>query len=199
MTSADTDKTHSNAADHGYEEPSAEELAAIEAEDNGEDVDDVSEVEQLRAEAALNLDRYQRAVADLANYRRRKDQEIMRIGTQTRRTVLQHFLPVVDDFERALAAVDGDAAGAQWVEGFRLIERKLWSVLEHEGISPIESIGEPFDPNFHEAVEVEQGVENADTVVGEHRRGYMIGDEVLRPAMVKVGRADSKNDSDKTS
>lgn len=199
MTSADTDKTHNNAADRGFDEPSADDLAAIEAEDNGDTIDDVSEVEELRAEAALNLDRYQRAVADLANYRRRKDQETMRIGTQTRRAVLQQFLPVVDDFERALTAADGDAAGTEWIEGFKLIERKLWSVLEHEGVTPIDSVGTPFDPNFHEAVEVEQGVENADTVVGEYRRGYLIGDEVLRPAMVKVGRAAKNNETEQTS
>jgi molecular chaperone GrpE len=177
-------------------EPTAEELAAIEFEDGGTEMADVSEVDELRAEAALNLDRYQRAVADLANYRRRKDQETLRIGAQTRRAVLGQFLPVVDDFERALAAVDGEAAGTEWIEGFRLIERKLWSVLESEGVRPMESIGEPFDPSFHEAVEVEHGVENADTVVGEYRRGYYIGDDVLRPAMVKVGRAGSNGAGD---
>ena len=197
MTSADTDKTEKQqAANPGADEPTRAELAAIEAEEDDGARDNVSEVEQLRAEAALNLDRYQRAVADLANYRRRKDQEILRIGTQTRRAVLVNFLPVVDDFERALTAVDGDVAGAEWVEGFRLIERKLWSILEAEGVRPMEAVGTPFDPNLHEAVEVENGVENADTVVGEHRRGYLIGDELLRPAMVKVGRPDAReNDS----
>ncbi len=194
MTSAETEKTRGQATGPGLDEPSAEELAAIEAEDL-DGVEDVSEVEELRAEAALNLDRYQRAVADLANYRRRKDQELLRIGTQTRRTVLQQFLPVVDDFERALASVDGDSGTAEWIEGFRLIERKLWAVMEQAGVRPIDAIGQPFDPNFHEAVEVEQGVENADTVVGEHRRGYMLGEDVLRPAMVKVGRADGQSAS----
>jgi molecular chaperone GrpE len=188
VTSADTDKTEKFSADFDAEEPTAEELAAI-AADDGNATDDVSEVEELRAEVALNLDRYQRTVADLANYRRRKDQEIMRIGTQTRRAVVQNFLPVLDDFERALTAVDGESAGAEWVEGFRLIERKLWAVLESEGVRAMEALGAPFDPSFHEAVEVENGVENADTVVGEHRRGYFIGNEVLRPAMVKVGRS----------
>ena len=190
MTSADTNKTEDFPGTSDPDEPTAEELAAIEFEAAEEAPDGVSEVEQLRAEAALNLDRYQRAVADLANYRRRKDQETLRIGRQTRRAVLQSFLPVVDDFERALAAVDGDNAGAEWVEGFRLIERKLWSVLETEGVRPMAAVGTRFDPSFHEAVEVENGVANADTVVAEYRRGYFIGDEILRPAMVKVGQAD---------
>ena len=172
-------------------EPTAEDLAAIEYEDSG-DQSDGTVIEALRAEAAANLDRYQRAVADMANYRRRKEQETLRIGTQTRRAVLHNFLPVVDDFERALEAVDGDANG-EWVEGFRLIERKLWSVLESEGVRPMDSIGEPFDPSLHEAVEVEAGAPSTDTVVGEYRRGFFIGDDVLRPAMVKVGSSNSEN------
>lgn len=193
MTSAETEKSEMQGAGNGKEEPTADDLAAIEAEEDNGTGEEVSELEELRAEAALNLERYQRAVADLANYRRRKDQEILRIGTQTRRTLLERFLPVLDDFERALSAVDGDNAGADWVEGFRLIERKLWSVLESEGVRPMESLGEPFDPNFHEAVEVVGGAADADTVVGEYRRGYFIGDEVLRPAMVRVGRPETED------
>jgi molecular chaperone GrpE len=193
VTSADTDKNRPNSASAGPDEPTAEDLAAIEFAEEAE-IENVSDVELLRAEAALNLDRYQRAVADMANYRRRKEQETMRLGKQTRRIVLQQFLPILDDFERALAAVDAEAAGREWIDGFRLIERKLWAVLESEGVRPMDAIGEPFDPSFHDAVEVEDGITNADTVVGEHRRGYFIGDEVLRPAMVKVGRGDRGED-----
>ncbi len=193
MTSADTDKNRPNSASAGPDEPTAEDLAAIEFAEEAE-IENVSDVELLRAEAALNLDRYQRAVADMANYRRRKEQETLRLGKQTRRIVLQQFLPILDDFERALAAVDAEAAGREWIDGFRLIERKLWAVLESEGVRPMDAMGEPFDPSFHDAVEVEDGITNADTVVGEHRRGYFIGDEVLRPAMVKVGRGDRGED-----
>ncbi|MEZ4521029.1 MAG: nucleotide exchange factor GrpE [Thermomicrobiales bacterium] len=192
MTSAETDKIKNgggNGRPSDDMEPTPEELAAIEADDL-DDGEEVSEVESLRAEAALNLDRYQRAVADLANYRRRKDQEVLRVGAQTKRSILRHFLPVVDDFERAIKAADADTAGAEWIEGFKLIERKLWSVLESEGVRPMQAVGEPFDPNFHEAVEVESGVENPNYVVAEHQRGFFIDDEVLRPAMVKVGAGD---------
>jgi molecular chaperone GrpE len=192
VTSAETKKgSIPNQSDSaGSEEPSAEDLAEIEAEENGFGTD-ADLVEELRAEAAANLDRYQRAVADLANYRRRKDQETLRIGAQTRRAVLHDFLPVVDDFERALESTESEVEG-EWIEGFRLIERKLWTILESQGVRPMNAVGEPFDPNLHEAVEVEAGAINADTVVGEHRRGFFIGDEVLRPAMVKVGSADSQ-------
>lgn len=198
MTSADiqrnSEPNEAESAD-GFE-PTADDLAAIDAE--GNDSDPASEViEELRAEAAANLDRYQRAVADLANYRRRKDQEALRVGAQARRTVLHNFLPVVDDLERALEAAAADDVNTEWLEGFRLIERKLWTVLEGEGVRPMRAIGEPFDPNLHDAVEMEVGAVNADTVVGEHRQGFFIGDEVLRPAMVKVGNADSESETSK--
>jgi molecular chaperone GrpE len=167
-------------------DPSDDDLAAIEAEENGL-ADDAGEIEQLRAEAARHFDNYQRAVADLANYRRRKEQEVLRVGDQTRRALLKQFLPVVDDFERAVRAANGDESAGNVVEGFRLIERKLWAVLEQEGVRPMEAVGEPFDPRLHEAVQVEEGASNPDTVVAEFARGYLIGDEVLRPAMVMVG------------
>jgi molecular chaperone GrpE len=167
-------------------DPSIDDLKAIEAEENGS-IDGTDEIEQLRAEAARHFDNYQRAVADMANYRRRKEQEVLRAGDQTRRTILKQFLPVVDDFERAVKAAGSDASAREWVEGFALIEKKLWSVLEHEGVRPMTSVGEPFDPRYHEAVQVEDGASNPDTVVEEYARGYLIGDDILRPAMVKVG------------
>ena len=189
MTSSDAGQTNKTAGDVQSldgQEPTIEELAEIEAEEKGGD-EKTSELELLRAEAALNLDKYQRAVADLANYRRRKEQEILRTADQTRRALLRQFLPVIDDFERAINAANEDTAGADLIEGFRLIGRKFWSVLEAEGVRPMEAVGQPFDPTYHEAVEVDQDAGTPDTVVGEHQRGYFLGDEVLRPAMVKVG------------
>ena len=189
MTSSDAGQTNKTAGDVQSldgQEPTIEELAEIEAEEKGGD-EKTSELELQRAEAALNLDRYQRAVADLANYRRRKEQEVLRTANQTRRALLRQFLPVIDDFERAINAANEDTAGADWIEGFRLIGRKFWSVLEAEGVRPMEAVGQPFDPTFHEAVEVDQDAGTPDTVVGEHQRGYFLGNEVLRPAMVKVG------------
>jgi len=189
VTSSDSDQTNKTAGDAQSldgQEPTFEALAEIEAEEKGGD-EETSELELLRAEAALNLDRYQRAVADLANYRRRKEQEVLRTADQTRRALLRQFLPVIDDFERAINAANEDTASANWIEGFRLIGRKFWSVLEAEGVRPMEAVGQPFDPTYHEAVEVDQDAGTPDTVVGEHQRGYFLGDEVLRPAMVKVG------------
>lgn len=189
MTSSDSDQTNKTASDVqplDGQEPTIEELAEIEAEERGGE-EETSELELLRAEAALNLDKYQRAVADLANYRRRKEQEVLRTADQTKRALLRQFLPVIDDFERAINAANEDTSGAEWIEGFQLIGRKFWSVLEAEGVRPMEAVGQPFDPSYHEAVEVDQEAGTPDTVIGEHQRGYFLGDEVLRPAMVKVG------------
>lgn len=173
-------------------DPSPDDLAAIEAEEAEQDGRaEQSELEELRAEAARHFDNYQRAVADLANYRRRKEQEVLRVGEQARRELLKQFLPVVDDFERAVQAADTESA-ERVIEGFKLIERKLWSVLEQVGVRRMESLGQPFDPRLHEAVQVEEGVSNPDTVIEEYARGYLIGDEVLRPAMVKVGAGDDE-------
>lgn len=148
-----------------------------------------AEVERLQSEAAENLQNFQRAVADLQNYRRRKEQETQRQIDRARHEVLLRILPVVDDFHRALNATTGEAGFENWVEGFKLIERKLWSALESEGVQPMESVGEAFDPNLHEAVMVDESADNPDTVVEEFQRGYYINDQVLRPAMVKVGTA----------
>lgn len=162
------------------------------AQDEKEIVDEVAaEIEKLRAEAERNLDNYQRAVADLANYRRRKELETSRLVKQARHAVLRQFLPVVDDFERAMKSATPEDGDASWLEGFRLIGRKLWSVLESEGVRPMESVGQPFDPNLHDAVQVDQEADSHDTVIEEYQRGYFIDDEVLRPATVKVGSADS--------
>jgi molecular chaperone GrpE len=92
----------------------------------------------------------------------------------------------LDDLQRALdAAADGDAP---WVQGVRNVERKLVSVLERAGVTPLEALGQPFDPALHEAVATEPG-SSGSTVVDVYQTGYRLGESLLRPAMVKVGDA----------
>ena len=96
------------------------------------------------------------------------------------------LLTVLDDFDRALASVPEDAHEG-WVDGIRLVERKLRTVLESEGVTPIEAVGTPFDPNLHEAVVHEKTAEYPDNqVIEEVQRGYRLHDRVLRPALVRV-------------
>ena len=147
------------------------------------------ENERLQAEAAEHFENYQRALADMANYRRRKELDTQRQIERSREQLILRILPVFDDFKRALASVPEDAANHDWVEGFRFIERKLWSFLQAEGVRPMESVGETFDPSIHEAVMAAEGATAPDTVVTEFESGYYIGDQVLRPAKVMVGNA----------
>ncbi len=105
--------------------------------------------------------------------------------------VIARILPVIDDFQRANDAIPVEERDNPWVQGMRLIERKMWSILESEGVRPIESIGKPFDPSVHEAVSVDS--DGGDTVVEEfQKRGYTLHDRIVRPAMVKVGRGQNQ-------
>ncbi len=129
---------------------------------------------------------WQRSAADFANFKRRTDEERNVIGQVGTALLISKMLGVLDDFDRALATVPPDAHEG-WVEGVRLVERKLRTVLEAEGVTPIEALGEQFDPNLHEAVVHEPTTEHPDnTVIAELQRGYRLNDRVLRPAMVKV-------------
>jgi len=151
------------------------------------EAEDRSEIEQARAEAAELLDTLQRSRAEFANYRRRVEQERELARLRATEDIVRKLLPVADDFERALKSVPEEIAADSWFEGIRLVERKLWHVLSSEGVAPMESVGQPFDPSRHDAVMVDEGAERADTVVEEFQRGYLVNDAVLRPAMVKVG------------
>jgi molecular chaperone GrpE len=106
-----------------------------------------------------------------------------------RERVLGSVLPVVDDFERAFQTVPVDAQGSTWVEGFALIQRKLQGILQREGATAIDALGQPFDAARHQAVIVEaaDGVPSG-TVLEVLQQGYMLDDRVLRPAMVKVAQ-----------
>jgi molecular chaperone GrpE len=104
--------------------------------------------------------------------------------------VLRKILPVVDDFERALATMPDDLSQSTWSEGVRLIKAKLDTILDSEGVKPIETDGQMFNPIYHEAVTYEEaeGYEEGQ-IVGEVQRGYMLDERVLRPALVRVAKA----------
>ena len=113
----------------------------------------------------------------------------------TRRYAAEHvitrLLPVIDDFHRAIDAVPQNDRENPWVQGMLLIERKMWSVLESEGVKPIDAVGKTFDPSIHEAVSVES--DGGNVVVEEFQRGYMLHDRLIRPSMVKVGQGKTDN------
>ena len=144
------------------------------------------ELEQVRAKGEEHLYNWQRSAADFANYKRRTEEERAVVGQFSNALIIGKLLAVLDDFDRALESVPPDAHDA-WIEGVKLVERKLRGVLESEGVTPIEAVGQPFDPNVHEAVVHEDTADHPDNqVIGELQRGYRLHDRVLRPSLVRV-------------
>ncbi len=141
---------------------------------------------QMEAKAAENLDGWQRSVAEFQNYKKRIDRDRESDKAIMKGDLIKRFLPVLDDLERALQNRPEDSS---WAEGIELIKRKLQSILEAEGLTRIDAEGAVFDPNFHEAISFEpaDGVESG-RVIGVVQNGYMLGDYVVRPAMVRVAR-----------
>jgi molecular chaperone GrpE len=143
----------------------------------------------LRREAEDMRDRWLRKTAEFDNYRKRIERERREQSDQAVIDVLEALLPVVDDFDRALMVEAGPEADA-YRKGVELIHAKLYDVLRKRGVRPIEALGADFDPNIHQAVMHEASPDHRDgEVIGELQKGYMLGDKLLRPAMVKVAKA----------
>jgi len=149
------------------------------------------ELEMERTRSAEYLDQAQRTRAELINYRRRMEQEMQVTRRYAAEHLIARLLPVIDDFHRAIDAVPQNDRENPWVQGMLLIERKMWSVLESEGVKPIDAVGKTFDPSIHEAVSVEN--DGGNVVVEEFQRGYMLHDRLIRPSMVKVGQGKTDN------
>jgi molecular chaperone GrpE len=145
--------------------------------------------EQSKADTYFN--NWQRAAADIANMRRRHDQERLEYIKQANATLIAELLPVLDSFDLALAAMPEDVRATTWVDGIVLVERQLRSMLERAGLSAIDAQGKVFDPNEHEAMMHEISDQPENTVTGELQRGYKLHDRVLRPARVKVAKNES--------
>lgn len=166
-----------------------------ESEDDGAEEDAEAgdnELERLQAERDSYLDQLQRSVAEFANYRRRNEQERSQLVSTVRKDVLVQFLPVLDDFERAMAMIPDDEQSKSWVSGLQMIESKFKGILDRAEARILNPVGEPFDPSQHEAVATEPGT-NGSTVVEVYQKGYAIGDMLVRPAMVKTGDPEKMN------
>jgi molecular chaperone GrpE len=147
------------------------------------------ELREAREEAEEYLDGWRRAQAEFSNYRKRQRAEQETVRELANADLLRRLLPILDDFERAIATVPNGIRKLSWIEGLLMVERKLEVVLESEGVKPIETHGEEFDPYYHEAVTHEEvpGYEEGE-IIGEVQRGYVLGDRVLRPALVRVAK-----------
>ncbi|MGQ0549310.1 MAG: nucleotide exchange factor GrpE [Armatimonadota bacterium] len=154
-----------------------------------------AEVERLRVESEHNWQQFLRTAADLENYRKQAARQREEAVAATRRALLDVILGVVDNLERALehadgvAAADGAGTAVAIADGIRLAHRQVLDVLRSMGVRPMDTIGTPFDPRRHDAAEAVRATGKAPgTIVGEVQRGYLLGDEVLRPARVRVAQ-----------
>ncbi len=149
-------------------------------------------LEEAEAQAAEYLDGWQRAQAEFANYKKRQEADRGQMIAMASAELLRKLLPLVDDFERARETLPDNLGRLTWCEGFFLMRIKLDAILESEGVTAIEALGQPFDPVYHEAISYEEapGYEEGQ-VIAEVQRGYMLGERVLRPAVVKVAKASS--------
>lgn len=145
-----------------------------------------SQLREAEKKAAEYKDGWARAQADFQNYKKRleRDNELTYISMKG--DIIKKILPALDDLERALQNRPADNG---WANGIELIARKLQNVLESEGIKRIEAEGTEFDPNFHEAISHEpaDGVKSG-FVIGVVQNGYMLGERVIRPALVRVAQ-----------
>ncbi len=142
----------------------------------------IKELEQKIAELTEAL---QRERADAINIRNRHIQEIADLRQSVKVRVVEDLLPVIDNFERALSHTPKDLENNDYVKGVKGIVKQFENTLENIGVQKIKTVGEKFDPNLHEAVSVE-GEDGEETVIEELQAGYILGDEVVRHAMVKV-------------
>jgi len=129
-----------------------------------------------------------RMTADFSNYRKRNDAERAEFAKFAKADLIAKLLDVLDGYDRALATVPDDLRRQPWVEGMWLVERKLRSILDTEGLEPIDSLGKPFDPYLHEAVAYVESDEPEGSVIQEHQKAYRLHDRVIRPALVTVAK-----------
>ena len=150
---------------------------------------------EANEEIARQADAAQRGQADLANARRRHDEERLNIQRRANSRLLVHLLPIVDELDLAVSHLEKNGVGSDenvadsWVEGVRLIQRKLAVFLESEGVTRIVSLGEPFNPELHEAVGIAQvGDADSGSIVEVLRQGYLLHDRVVQVAQVVVNQ-----------
>jgi molecular chaperone GrpE len=153
-------------------------------------LDPATQLAQAQQEAEQFKENWHRTAAELANYKRRQEEQRKLLRDRIKSEVLEGVISALDDmdlaFQNVPAELDGQLIG--WVEGFRLVARKLDKILDDQIVLPIDSSGE-FDPNLHEAVSYEDSEAHKEgQIIAELRKGYQIGNRVIRPALVRVAK-----------
>ncbi|QJD83669.1 nucleotide exchange factor GrpE [Cohnella herbarum] len=180
-----------------HQEDSLEQETGSDVEQTTQLDDETPAAEEINAENAAitelqrladdNHSRYLRAQADFDNFRRRTVKEKEELTQYASLKLITQLLPVLDNFQRALQTGGEGSESESFAKGVDMIFRQLSQVLEGEGLKPMESVGQPFDPEFHQAImQVESEEYDEGIVVEAIQTGYILKDKVIRPAMVKV-------------
>ncbi|HEY1063928.1 MAG TPA: nucleotide exchange factor GrpE [Candidatus Saccharimonadales bacterium] len=140
----------------------------------------------LEAQVAQLTDALQRERADAVNLRRRHDEDMAGLRVRIKATVVKELLPIIDNFERALKHVPEDLVDNDYVKGVQGVVKQFEKTLADIGVERIKTVGEPFNPELHEAVSAEEGDGDIEVVSEELQAGYKLGDDVIRHAMVRV-------------
>jgi len=140
----------------------------------------------LQQQIADLTEALQRERADAMNLRRRNEEQVASLRTITKVNIIRELLPVIDNFERALKHVPKELEDNEYVKGVQGVVKQFEKTLADMGVERIKSVGEPFDPSMHEAVQMEDGDGAQETVSEELQAGYRISNDVIRHAMVKV-------------
>ena len=197
MASRSNDKNARNrsatteAVDDAAEVPRDNDAAEVSANEVADEQSAVSAnaLAELTNEKNALQDRLLRLAAEFDNYRKRVDRDRRDQADAAVVSAIEDLLPIVDNLERALEAPAGEDADS-YRQGVELIHRQMLDLLRRRGVTPIESVGTDFDPQVHQAVAHEDSPEHREgEVMEEFRRGYKLGDRLLRPAMVKVAKA----------
>jgi len=154
-----------------------------------------SKLETKTGEAEENYDRLLRVSAEFENYKKRTAREMVDFQKYANQSLLRELLPIIDNLELAIkaAAEAADSTDACLLDGVELTRKEILKVFENFHVEPIDALGKPFDPNFHEAVMREESEEHPEnTVVNELQKGYLMHDRLLRPSMVVVAMPKNK-------
>lgn len=163
------------------------ESSTVNQEEQAVDMKDNSELSKLQAELEEQQQRVLRTQADFDNFRRRTQKEKEDLAKYASSLLITELLPVIDNFERALSTGTDNPEVSSYAKGVEMIFRQLEGVLKAEGLEEMNSVGQPFNPEYHQAImQVESDEYEEGIVVEEVQKGYKLKDRVLRPAMVKV-------------
>ena len=162
-------------------------VATIEEQESEQIVELQDELSRAQSQADEYMDGWQRSRAEFMNYKKRVEKERAQLSKSITSDVIKNYLDITDDLQRALdnRPIDGD--GATWAEGIDLIYRKLMTTIENEGVTPMNAAGKEFDPNLHEAISLEESPDHeSGEIIEVVKEGYILGDRVIRPAVVRV-------------